>query len=1173
MPILVAGILSVSTPSVALGASTSSKIVINEVLASNGSVNKDPQNQYDDWVELYNRERATITVGGYYLTDDPANPRKWRIPTGTTIATGAYLLVWADGDTGASGLHASFKLSSEGGGVYLFAADGVSLLDGIEYGRQTTNVSYGRYPDGGDAWGFMQPPSPNAANKEPSEGKVADIQFSRQRGFYDVPFSLSLTCDTPGAVIYYTVDGSQPYDFAMHAPTGAFYTGPIQINTTTCVRACALKPNWLPSDMAAHSYIFLDDVRNQATNPATGAQVVPAGYPTTWPGGSYSGTVTGDYQVDPDVVALNGKDKFGGLYAGTFKDDLKSVPTVSIVTDKDALFGPVGIYTHQSLDGTERACSLEWIDPNGKDSFQINCALAMQGGVSGGGTSLDRWKVFKLSMRPRFKTALDDGTPTGGPAQLNHRIFSDSPTDTFDTFVLDGLLANTWNHDGSQCRYPNYLEDQFTSDLHNAMGGQSPHGRFVHLYIEGLYWGMYYLHERPDHSWASQTFGGDKDQYDVLKPNTNMVVNDGVGGSGAKANFNAMLTAANAVAADPTNLSKYNTLCQMLDVDNFITDLLAHWFALNQDWPDKNWYATHRVPDGLWRFHVWDAEHALEYWAGGNVFGKSESGIHDKLKGNAEYRVHFADLAHRFFFNGGVLSDPAVANRYRTRIAEIDRAIVGESARWGDTRLTTPGTRQDWTVIENGVLSQFIQPRSAYVLNWLKANGLYPGVDAPVFYINGAYQFGGHTAANASLSMQATAGTIWYTLDGSDPRVPGSEPTGTGLTLVAENAVKRVLVPTAAISDAWQGGAAFDDTAWTLGTGGVGYERSTGYESYFTIDVQAPMYNKNTSCYIRIPFAVAAADVGQLPFLTLSIRYDDGFVAYINGTEVARKNCVGAPAWNSRASTSNSDTSAVDLEVFDISAYANKLVAGQNILAIQGLNESTTSSDFLISAELKATQSTGPGVPSGVSPTALPYTAPVTLSASAVVKARALVGTTWSALNEAVYAVGPVAQDLRISEIMYHPLDTGDPDDPNTEYVELTNAGTTRINLNMTAFTKGIDFTFPNMDLAPKAFTLVVRDMAAFTARYGAGLPIAGQYTGNLDNGGERIKLKDAAGQVIEDFSYNDKWYDLTDGMGYSLTVKTPLVADPNDFNDKSAWRISALGGGSPGYDDSALVP
>ena len=1155
------------------GQGAGSPLLINELMASNATTVPDPQGQYDDWIELYNAGGQAINVGGMYLTDDPETPAKWRFPTDratvTTVPAGGYLLIWADGDdAGRTGLHASFRLNAGGDTVVLIDTDGQTVIDTVQFDKQTADISYGRDPAATDQWRLLGLPTPGTQNVNTYLGFVADTKFSHDRGFYEQSFSVTITTATEGADIYYTVDGSPPFDGVRGQSTGKPYTGPIPITTTTCLRAVATKAGWKPSNVDTQTYIFLKDVQNQATNPATGAQVTPPGYPTSW------GSVAGDYQVDPDVVGENGKDKFGGLYAKTFKDDLKAAPTISVVMEKESWFGPMGIYINQSQDGTERACSLEWIDPNGEEGFQINCAIAMQGGVSGGGTSLDRWKVFKLSMRPRFKIATDDGKPTGGPSILNYRIFPDSPIESFDTVLFDEVLSNAWNHSG-QHMYGTYLQDQFVSDLHNMMGGQSPHGLYAHLYINGMYWGMYYVHERPDHAWAAQMFGGEKEEYDVLKHYTNMSVNDGLGGK-AVDNFSAMVNAASQVAADPTNMAKYDALCRVLDVDNFITDLLAHWFALNWDWPEKNWYATHRSPDGQWRFHTWDAEHSLEYWNTQNVLGRSVSGIHDKLKGNAEYRTRFTDIVHRSLFNGGPLSYPFVADMYRARMAQIDRAIVGESARWGDTRQATPHTRQDWVTIQDNVLSRFLQPRPAYVLNWLKGAGLYPNVDAPVFNINGAYQHGGHVAVNAALSMQAST-TVWYTLDGTDPRVPGTTPqgTGSGLALVPENAAKRVLIPTGPVDDAWKTSVAFSDASWISGTGGIGYERSLGYESYFSIDLRTTMYAVNAGCYIRVPFTISAQDLASLTGLTLRVRYDDGFIAYVNGTEVQRDMFNGTPAWNSRATANRDEQDAVSLTSFNLSGHIDKLRAGTNLLAIQGLNQSSTSSDFLISFELVGEKTSGGGPPSpvGVSPTAIKYVSPVTLAKSGHVKSRTLSGSMWSALNEAVFAVGPVAQSLRISEVMYHPAETGDPGDPNTEFIELTNIGTSAINLNLVTFSNGVDFTFPGFELAAGRYCVVVRDTAAFQARYGSGLPVAGQYAGNLNNGGERIELLDAAGAVIHSFRLEDNWFDITDGQGFSLTVRNPKTADPNGYGDKSLWRPSAKTGGSPGADDSGQVP
>ncbi|MHC4889962.1 MAG: LamG-like jellyroll fold domain-containing protein, partial [Planctomycetota bacterium] len=692
-------------------------LVINEFMASNssGSDINDPQGDHDDWLEIYNTGNVAVDIGGMYITDNLSNPTKCRIPddspNDTTISPYGHLVIWADEDSEDGPLHVEFKLSSGGDEIGLFDTDGNTLVDSIIFDDQVADISYGRYPDSGDMWRFMGFPTPEAQNNAGYLGQVADTEFSHDRGFYDVGFNATITCDTPDAVIRYTPDGSTPTD-----TYGIVYVAAIPIGTTTCLRAGAFKPGYLSSNVDTHTYIFLDDVIRQATDPGTGAQVIPPGFPTTWDPGPgdppYENWATpdhrGDYQVDPDVVGQDGTDIFGGLYADTIKDDLQSVPTISLVMDRDDWFGSEGIYIHESQDHTERVASFEFMDPSTSREAQINCAMSMQGGGAGGGTSLQRWKTYKCSMRPRFKIHTDDGEHTGGLTRLNFKLFADSPIERYDTVVIDGVLNHSWLHgwSSSQRETAMYIQDQYVSDLHNAMGGYSPYGHYAHIYINGLYWGMYYIHDRPDHAWAAEMFGGDKDEYDAIKHSTTYVINDGGGfGSGtARASFNDMIDAADDVSSDPTNPDKYDALCQMLDVDNFIKYLLSNWFCGTTDWPHKNWYATHLHPNGLWRFHTWDAEHTLE---GASSFGSSPYSIHDKLDGNAEYRLRFADLAHRYLFNNGVLSHPNPADMYQARMDQVDRAIVGESARWGDNRESTPYTRQDWLNTQDNKLISF----------------------------------------------------------------------------------------------------------------------------------------------------------------------------------------------------------------------------------------------------------------------------------------------------------------------------------------------------------------------------------------------------------------------------------------------------------------------------------
>jgi hypothetical protein len=312
----------------------------------------------------------------------------------------------------------------------------------------------------------------------------------------------------------------------------------------------------------------------------------------------------------------------------------------------------------------------------------------------------------------------------------------------------------------------------------------------------------------------------------------------------------------------------------------------------------------------------------------------------------------------------------------------------------------------------------------------------------------------------------------------------------------------------------------FNDSAWDLCTGlpgGVGYERTSGYEDLISLDLQEQMYAQNTTCYIRIPFQVGAEALTGLTELTLNIRYDDGFVAYLNGVEVARRNFNGSPAWNSRASASHSDSQAAHFEPVDISSFVNLLVQGENVLAIHGMNSSTTSSDLLISVELEA------GVSQAVQ--TFPYIQALQLMAG-----------------------------LRVTELMYHA-----PNGSQFDYIELHNIGQTELDLTGVRLEGGISFAFPEMTLEAGRYVVVASDVVAFQTFYGTSINVAGEYSGNLNNGGEKIVLQlpwplEAA---ILRFEYVDSWHPKTDGEGSSLTIVDPSIP-PAAWNWPESWYSAA---------------
>ena len=143
----------------------------------------------------------------------------------------------------------------------------------------------------------------------------------------------------------------------------------------------------------------------------------------------------------------------------------------------------------------------------------------------------------------------------------------------------------------------------------------------------------------------------------------------------------------------------------------------------------------------------------------------------------------------------------------------------------------------------------------------------------------------------------------------------------------------------------------FNDAKWSATGTSVGYDTNADYTDIIELDLQTGMHQKRTSVYIRLPFLVD--DPGQFDYLRLDMRYDDGFVAYLNGVRVAAANAPETLAWDSNAAEGHNDSEARKYQAFSLSNHIKRLKKGKNILAIHGLNVSKTSSDFLIQPRLR----------------------------------------------------------------------------------------------------------------------------------------------------------------------------------------------------------------------------
>ncbi|MEE8451151.1 MAG: lamin tail domain-containing protein, partial [Thermoguttaceae bacterium] len=993
---------------------------------------------------------------------------------------------------------------------------------------------------------YMVDPTPGAPNTGGAIGFVGDTRFSIDRGFYDTPFDVAITTDTLGATIRYTLDGT--------APSGTYGmeynpSEPIHITTTTTLRAIALRPGYEPSNVDTQTYIFLEDVIHQPAN--------PPGFPTGW--GPAPNT---NYEMDPDVVN-------DPRYADTIKDDLRSIPTISLVLDLGDLFDPdYGIYSNTGKRGIawERAASVEMINGDGTSQFQQNVGVRMQGGASRGSGNL------KHSFRLLFKGMY-------GPTKLRYPMFGGEATDRFDTITLRAGFNDRWSNGNAT-----YLQDRWTAQTQNDMGGYGPHGTFVHLYVNGLYWGLYNPVERPAAPFGAAYLGGDKDDYDAYVTRS---MTDGNADS-----WNQLRGLSN----DPnTTYADYEA---MMDIPNFIDYMMINQYGGNWDWPHNNWYATRsREPGGKWRFHSWDAEGCLRDVNRDKVepdrnWNNGPGEFYLELREFEEFRELFAQHIHDYYFNGGLLTPEANIARLDRLAITIDRAIVGESARWGDGYQDsgTARTRDDnWIPRLNWLRNSFFQQRGAIVLAQYKEAGLYPDVVAPVFEVNGTYQHGGLIDPNDDLSMTADSSQVFV-----------------DTLLVDDTTPLTALVPTDdALADTWQN-VVFDDSQWLSGTAGVGYERNSGFENMLGldllstggdptkwIDTDGDGINENNTVYIRVPFTLDAGFQWQdYDRFMLRMKYDDGFEVYINGQATIRGGQVpaGQLSWNSSALASDEVTA---WRSYDLTGYRNLLQPGDNVLAFHAVNRDFDSSDMLIFPELTlgrellpdqdqlfyTTDGTDPRAADGsVSPTAVLYNGTFQLASTTALKARHLInGTVWSVLNEATYFLNQpaAAGNLTITEINYNPYaPTADEllvddmlNNDDFEFIELQNIGADVIDLTDVRFTDGITFTFTGSTpgtLAPGQRVVVAKDPAAFALRYPGVTGVIGGYSGSLDNSGEQLVLTDHAGDPILDFSYNDSssWPGRADGGGATLEV----LNTGRDYDDGKNWRSSTEYGGSPGF-------
>ncbi|MBN2411757.1 CotH kinase family protein [candidate division KSB1 bacterium] len=978
------------------------------------------------------------------------------------------------------------------------------------------------------------------------------------------------------AIIKYTIDGSEPTG----SKTAVSALSPVTISIDPAntsgrdkapgyvVRACAVKDDSVLGLSVTHTYLFLNQIGALSPEGQRPGPLWPLKNTTT------EARQMIDYGIDPDV--LNDP-----VYKDLIYDALTDVPTISLVTDLENLFDTnYGIYVNATEGGRdwERPASLELIHPDGEEGFQINCGVRIRGAWHR--NNFNPKHGFRFFFRGEY-----------GETKLKYPLFEGEGTDEFDNIDLRTSQNYSWAATANKRN--TMVREVFSRDTQRDMGQPYTRSRYYHLYINGTYWGLYQTQERSEASYAATYFGDKKEDYDVVKVDPalgmEVIATDGNLNAwrelwqAAKNGFIGNEQYYKILGQNPDG-SRNPALKVLLDMDNLIDYMICTYYAgdldapissfINNERPNNFYGIYNRNGNTGFQFFRHDGEHTLlsvndnrtgPYPAGSDSRYFNPQWLHQQLIFHPAYRLRFADRVYKHFYHDGALTPEAALARILARKQQIDLAIIAESARWGDTKTHPPLTKDNaWLPEINFLLNEYLPYRTDIVAGQFIDKGWYPDVSPPVFSHDG-----GVVAPGFDLSITAPAGQIYYTVNGSDPLVtdPGQKPDNT--IIISENTIKQVIVPTKFISSAWRRSITFDDSEWRSGKGGIGYEKEYGYGNLIHINVEAEMYNDgnnpdaNTTCYIRIPFTIDAEKLNNYNNMVLNMHYDDGFVAFINGIKVAEANAPPTYTWTSLATENHEDTGS---EAFNISNKIKYLTAGENLLTIQGLNISNTSSDFIILPELVLGETVISGV---VSPYAFEYNGPVKINETTQINARVTAGNKWSVKKQANFAVTEDLANMKVTEIHYHPLDEGPTDGREYEFIEFRNCGSRELNLTLAAFTAGIAYTFPTgFKMQPGQIIILASNMIEFYDRYRF-YPFR-EYNGQFDNGGERIVLIQASGDTVLSFRYNDKdpWPTLPDTLGYSLVAKyRQPVGDPNQ---PEYWKSSQTVHGSPGAYDPA---
>ena len=585
---------------------------------------------------------------------------------------------------------------------------------------------------------------------------TAQPRFDLPHGLYDeASLTVGITPQGADSEIRYTTDGSEP------TAQSTLYTEPLLLTSTTLLRAVEVKNGSVVSPVTTATYFFVNSVLNQPNN--------PEGYPAKW--GKYSqitGTAVADYEMDPEMTG-------DSELRPKIIEGLWQLPILSLVSDKENFFsrvndeekGGIYIYTGPPVGdatghGWTRPASIELFGGPQRHDLTIDCGMRLHGGHG---------RLAEKNPKHSFRLVFKDEY---GPDKLEYPLFGEDEPQVFKQLVLRCHFGNSWQHwmEGNR-QEAQYTRDVWARRMQRKMGHTSVNALYVHLFLNGMYWGLYNIAERVDGQFGKDHLGGKKSDIDVIK-----IEEDGgnhiEAAEGTLDAWEEMLE----TAADAADAQSYAKLDTLLDIDAFIDYMLINQYAGNTDWDHHNWYALRRRGQDSqgFRFLCWDTEiifeNVDENLSAGSKHKGAPTTIFQGLLKNNDFAARYRARAKELLADDGLLGETSVVEVWDSLYNTISTAIYDESARWGDYRRDVHqyayGAGKLYTVDKyymrerNRLLTEYFPYRSKKVLTQILAYVLEPTAIGATLKDNVQYSM-----FNVQYSKDK-----WYTLQGIEVKQP-----------------------------------------------------------------------------------------------------------------------------------------------------------------------------------------------------------------------------------------------------------------------------------------------------------------------------------------------------------------------------------------------------------------